>query len=63
MVAFPDDGSSRVDSIRVRVVLPAPFLPISAKMPFAGIEKSTEVRAFLPVLNTLPMSLQTISPS
>ena len=33
IVALPEVGSRRVESIRARVVLPAPFLPMTEKMP------------------------------
>ena len=42
MVALPELGSSSVESILARVVLPAPFLPMTAKMPWAGMVKSTD---------------------
>ena len=38
MVALPELGINSVESMRTNVVLPAPFLPISANIPFVFIE-------------------------
>ena len=45
--ALPASGSSRVDRMRTRVVLPAPFGPSSATTPPSGTERSTPASAFV----------------
>ena len=44
--AEPELGRSSVAKIRTSVVFPAPFLPMSPKMPEFGTEKLTESKAF-----------------
>jgi len=47
IVALPVLGSRSVERILASVVLPAPFLPITAKIPLVGIEKLIEASACL----------------
>jgi len=50
MLAPPSLGSSRVERMRVSVVLPAPFLPMRAKIPEVGMRKLTDESALFPPL-------------
>ena len=55
MLALPDDGRSCVESILISVVFPAPFFPMSEKMPFKLKLNETPLSAIFPAAYVLEM--------